>query len=249
MARRLALPLLLAALALPAAGAAEPASSGRLTVFAAASLTRALPKVDPRPRYGFGGSDQLAFQIAQGAPADVFAAASPKYPERLYRQGLVEKPVPFATNTLVLVVPKANPAHIRTVADLAKPGVKLVVGDPSVPVGAYTRTVLGNLGIAAAVLRNVVSNETDVREVLAKVALGDADAGFVYVTDARSVRGKVGVIAIRASAQPQVVYEAAVVKSSRNKRAARAFLTRLLRPAAQRRLEAFGFGPRPKPAR
>jgi molybdate transport system substrate-binding protein len=235
------------ALVLPSAISARPESSGEITVFAAASLTNVLPRIDAHAKYGFAGSDQLAFQIQQGAPADVFAAASPKYPELLYKQGLVEKPVAFATNTLVLIVPTSNPARIRTVDDLAKPGVKLVVGDPSVPVGAYTRTVLKNLGISDAVLKNVVSEETDVRGVLTKVALGEADAGFVYVTDARTVRGKVAVIAIRAAAQPQVVYEAAVVKSSKYKRADYAFLTRLIRPAAQRVLRSYGFGARPKP--
>jgi molybdate transport system substrate-binding protein len=235
------------ALVLPAATPAQPAGSGKITVFAAASLTNVLPKIDPRAKYGFAGSDQLAFQIQQGAPADVFAAASPKYPELLYQQGLVQKPIAFATNTLVLIVPKANPAHIRTVDDLTKPGVKLVIGDASVPVGSYTRTVLKNLGLSDAVLKNVVSDETDVRDVLAKVALGEADAGFVYITDAKTVRGKIGVIAIRASAQPKVVYEAAVVKSSKTKRADYAFLTRLIRPAGQKLLESYGFGPRPKP--
>jgi molybdate transport system substrate-binding protein len=243
--RVLASALLLAG-ALTSAGSAGVASSGRLTVFAAASLTDVLPKLDTRPRYGFAGSDVLAAQIQQGAPADVFAAASPKYPELLYKQGLVQKPVPFATNTLVLVVPKSNPAHIRTVDDLTRTGVKIVVGDPAVPVGSYTRTVLGNLGIAAAVLKNVVSQETDVRGVLGKVALGEADAGFVYVTDARTVRGKVKVLALRESAQPHVVYEVAVVKSSRHLQAAYRYVTRLIRPAAQRELERAGFGPRPK---
>jgi molybdate transport system substrate-binding protein len=232
---------------LPQASLARSDGSGRLTVFAAASLTDVLPAVDPRPRYGFAGSDQLAFQIQQGAPADVFLAASPKYPELLYKQGLVQKPIQFATNTLVLIVPKANPAGIHAVADLTKPGVKIVIGDPSVPVGAYTRTVLANLGISAGVLKNVVSQETDVRSVLAKVALGEADAGFVYITDAKTVTGKVAVIAIRESAQPHVVYEAAVVKSSPHLQAAYRFLTRLIRPAAQQTLERFGFGPRPKP--
>ena len=170
---------------LPGATSARPEASGRLTVFAAASLTEVFPAIDPRPRFGFAGSDQLAFQIQQGAPADVFAAASPKYPEALYKQGLVEKPIPFATNTLVLIVPKSNPAGIHSVTDLTKPGVKIVIGDPSVPVGSYTRTVLSNLGISAAVLKNVVSQETDVKGVVAKVALGEADAGFVYVTDVR----------------------------------------------------------------
>jgi molybdate transport system substrate-binding protein len=243
--------VLLAAVAvqasLPAATSAKETSSGRITVFAAASLTDVFPKLDPRVKYGFAGSDQLAFQIQQGAPADVFAAASPKYPELLYRQGLVEKPIQFATNTLVLIVPKANRAGIHTVNDLTKPGVKIVIGDAAVPVGSYTRTVLKNLGITEGVMKNVVSNETDVRNVLAKVALGEADAGFVYITDAKSVRGKVGVIAIRASAQPQVVYEAAVVKASRYKKADYAFLTRLIRPAGQKLLESFGFGPPPRP--
>jgi len=115
--------LVLAAGAAPAGTSAHAEGSGRLTVFAAASLTDVFPKLDPRPRYGFAGSDQLAFQIQQGAPADIFAAASPKYPELLYQQGLVEKPVPFATNTLVLIVPKSNPAGIHTVDDLTRPGV------------------------------------------------------------------------------------------------------------------------------
>jgi molybdate transport system substrate-binding protein len=220
-----------------------------LTVFAAASLTNVLPAIDVRPRYGFAGSDTLALQIQQGAPADVFAAASPKYPELLYKQGLVQKPVQFATNTLVLILPASNPARIHTVDDLTKPGVKIVIGDPSVPVGSYTRTVLGNLGISAAVLKNVVSQETDVRSVLGKVALGEADAGFVYLTDARSVRGKVKVIALRESAQPHAVYEVAVVKRSSHLQAAYRYVTRLIRPAAQRELERYGFGPRPKPVR
>jgi molybdate transport system substrate-binding protein len=233
--------------ALPGSTSATPEASGRLTVFAAASLTEVFPAIDPRPRYGFAGSDQLAFQIQQGAPADVFAAASPKYPEALYKQGLVEKPIPFATNTLVLIVPKSNPAHIHSVDDLTKPGVKIVIGDPSVPVGSYTRTVLTNLGISAAVLKNVVSQETDVKGVVAKVALGEADAGFVYVTDVKPVRSKVAAIAIRESAQPHVVYEVAVVKSSKALKAAYAYVTRLIRPPAQRTLVQYGFGPRPKP--
>jgi molybdate transport system substrate-binding protein len=241
--------LALAAAGLPAGSSALQGSSGRLTVFAASSLTDVFSKIDARPRYGFAGSDVLALQIQQGAPADVFAAASPKYPELLYKQGLVQKPIQFATNTLVLVVPKSNPAQIHTVEDLTKPGVKIVIGDPSVPVGSYTRTVLSNLGISAGALKNVVSQETDVRSVLGKVALGEADAGFVYITDARTVKGKVKVIALRESAQPHVVYEVAVVKSSAHLQAAYRYVTRLIRPAAQIQLERFGFGPRPKPAR
>jgi molybdate transport system substrate-binding protein len=234
---------LVVAAVLPGATAAQPVANP--TVFAAASLTQVLPAIDSRPRYDFAGSDQLAVQIQQGAPADVFAAASPKYPELLYRQGLVEKPIPFATNTLVLIVPRENLANIHSVMDLTKPGVKLVIGDASVPVGSYTRTVLNNLGITSSVMKNVVSQETDVKGVLGKVALGEADAGFVYATDAKPVLRKVGVIRIRESAQPHVVYEVAVVKQSAHLREAHSFVTRLIRPPAQRTLVRYGFGPRP----
>jgi molybdate transport system substrate-binding protein len=242
--RRTLVAALLVAAALPAATTAG-GRADRPTVFAAASLTQVLPAIDSRPRYDFAGSDQLAVQIQQGAPADVFAAASPKYPELLYQQGLVEKPIRFATNTLVLIVPRANPARIHSVFDLTRPGVKLVVGDPTVPVGAYTRTVLTNLGITAAVMKNVVSQETDVKGVLGKVSLGEADAGFVYATDVRPVLGKVGVIRIRESAQPHVVYEVAVVRKAPHLRAAYAFVTRLIRPSAQRLLVRYGFGRKP----
>ena len=102
--------------------AAQAASTPLLTVDGAASLTEVFPRIDASERYEFAGSDQLALQIAQGQPADVFAAASPRYPEQLYAQGLVEKPVVFATNTVVLIVPKRNPAGIRSVYDVAKPG-------------------------------------------------------------------------------------------------------------------------------
>jgi molybdate transport system substrate-binding protein len=249
MRRRLILAVtLLLAVLLPGGMWAGSAGSGELTVYAAASLTEVFPLIDKQPRYSFGGSDQLAFQIQQGAPADVFAAASPKYAELLYQQGLVQKPIPFATNTLVLIVPKSNPAQIHSVFDLTKPGIKLVIGDASVPVGSYTRTVLKNLGIAEAVLKNVVSQEPDVKGVVGKVVLGQADAGFVYATDVRPVLGKVGVIRIRESAQPHVVYEVAVVKNSTHLRAAYAYVTKLIRPTAQRTLVKYGFGPRPKPA-
>jgi molybdate transport system substrate-binding protein len=121
--------------------------------------------------------------------------------------------------------------------------VKLVVAAPGVPVGDYTRVVLHNLGLDD-VLSNVVSNETDVREVLAKVALGEADAGFVYTTDARTVRGRVATVGIRRSAEPIVRYAVAVVKSSAHKPAARAYVRRLLGKPAQKVLRAAGFLPR-----
>jgi len=242
---RIVIGALVLAAALPAGTPAIGLTTGRPNVFAAASLTQVFPRIDARPRYDFAGSDQLAVQIQQGAPADVFAAASPRYPELLYRQGLVEKPIRFATNTLVLIVPKSNPAGIHSVIDLTRPGVKLVIGDATVPLGSYTRTVLTTLGITSAVMKNVVSQETDVKGVLGKVALGEADAGFVYATDVRPVVGKVGVIRIRESAQPHVVYEVAVVKKAPHLQAAYAFVTRLIRPVAQRTLVRYGFGRKP----
>jgi molybdate transport system substrate-binding protein len=211
-----------------------------LTVFAAASLTNVMPQIDAHQQYSFAGSNSLAAQIRQGAPADVFASANAAIPQQLYADGLVEKPVVFTRNALILIVPKANAAGLHSVYDLRRNGVKLVVAAPGVPVGDYTRTVLHNLDLDSA-LSNVVSNETDVREVLAKVALGEADAGFVYTTDARTVRGKVATIGIRWSAQPIVQYAVAVVRSSRHKAAARAFVAKLLRPTAQMRLQAAGF--------
>jgi len=214
-----------------------------LTVFAAASLTNTFPKIDSHERYSFNGSNALAAQIRQGAPADVFASANTSIPQQLYAEGLVEKPVVFTRNALILVVPKSNPANIHSVYDLQRPGVKLVVAAPGVPVGDYTRIVLHKRGLDD-VLSNVASNETDVREVLAKVALGEADAGFVYTTDARTVRGKVATIGIRWSAQPIVKYAVAVVRSSVHKVAARAFVQRLLGKPAQRKLLADGFLPR-----
>jgi molybdate transport system substrate-binding protein len=214
-----------------------------LTIFAAASLTNVFPAIDSHPTYSFGGSNALAAQIQQGAPADLLASANTSIPKKLYEAGLVEKPILFTRNELILIVPRSNPAHIHSVFDLRRSGVKLDVAAPGVPVGDYTRTVLHNLGLDD-VLQNVVSNETDVRDVLAKVALGEADAGFVYTTDARTVRGKVATIGIRWSAQPIVQYAVAVVKSSKHLAAARAYVTKLLRPTAQRKLRAAGFLPR-----
>ena len=213
-----------------------------LTIFAAASLTNVFPQIAAKEHYSFSGSNALAAQIQQGAPADVFASANTSIPFQLYDQGLVEKPVLFTRNQLVLIVPMSNTANIHSVADVAKPGVKLVVAATGVPVGDYTRTVLRNMNLSNA-LNNVVSNETDVREVLAKVALGEADAGFVYVTDARTVRGTVATIGIRWTAQPRVTYAVAVVSASKHKAAARAWVKALLGKAAQAELRAAGFLP------
>jgi molybdate transport system substrate-binding protein len=231
--------VLVLAIALPAGVAAGAAP--RITVFAAASLTEALPKLDKAPRYNLAGSDQLAFQIRQGAPADVYAAASPKHPQQLYRDGLVSKPVTFATNALVLIVPRDNPARIRSVYDLRRRGIKLVIAERGVPIGDYTRSALAQLGLQEA-LANVVSEESDVKLIAGKVALGDADAGFVYRTDARPLRTKVIAIAVPARAQPLIAYQVAVVTSSRHQAEARAFVRLLLGARGRAALEAAGFG-------
>jgi molybdate transport system substrate-binding protein len=229
--------LLAAALVLVPSAAAGP----RLTVDGAASLTEVFPRIDRSPRYQFAGSDVLALQIQQGQPADVYAAASPKYADQLYAAGLVEKPVVFATNTVVLIAPKRNPAGIRSVYDVAKSGVKLVVGDPSVPIGAYTQKALAALKLDV----KPVSREPDVKDVVAKVALGEADAGFVYSSDVKPVQGKVLVFRIPASANPTAVYEIAIVKSTRNHAAAAAFVRRVVSKRGRALLHAAGFGPIP----
>ncbi len=248
MRRRLALGgALLAAIALAAAltlsssrGASGAHPAPR--VLAAASLTDLLPRIDPDARYSFGGSNQLAQQIRLGAPADVFLSASPRYTHELYAAGLVRKPVVFATNSLVLIVPKANPARIGAVADLGRRrGMKLVVAGPSVPIGLYTREVLKRLGLLR-VLGSAVSLEPDVKGVVTKVALGEADAGFVYATDVRPVASKVAAISLPRRSEPTVRYEAAVVVGSRRPEAAQAFLTDLLGPHGRGALQSAGFG-------
>jgi len=234
---------LAALLAFPAATSA----GGGITVYAAASLAQVLPRIDRAPRYSFAGSDQLALQIQQGAPADVYAAASPKYPELLYHSGLVAKPVVFATNKLVVIVPRSNPGHVRSVYDLRRSGLRVVIGDKSVPIGSYTRQILDTLGITADVAKNVVSEEPDVKGIVAKVALGEADAGFVYSTDAKAVATKVRVVPLPGWAQPPVRYELAVVKASGNQKAARAFVKKVLSARGRQLLKRAGFG-LPKPA-
>jgi molybdate transport system substrate-binding protein len=211
-------------------------------VFAAASLTKVFPKIAPDAKYTFGGSGALQTQIEQGAPADVFAAASPKQPAALYAKGLVDKPVEFATNTLVLIVPRSNPAHITSVSDIVKPGVKLVICNATVPCGDYARTAFANLGISSAAMKNVVSQTTDVTQTVAEVALGQADAGFVYITDAAAAKGKVAVVRLPAKAKPGAKDFIAVVKSGHHQGAARAFVAKVLSAQGQARLHAAGFG-------
>jgi molybdate transport system substrate-binding protein len=170
-------------------------------------------------------------------------------PAQLHGKGLCSKPVVFSRNTLVIVVPESNPAKLRTVYDLTRKGIKLVIAGPGVPVGSYTLQILRNMNLSAAVLPNVVSRETDVREVLAKVALGEADAGFVYATDAKVDAGKVKVLKVPAWAQPKVQYGICVVSRGANKAAAQAFVRKVLGKTGQAKLRKAGFLPRVKPLR
>ncbi len=222
-------------------GSAGPGGDIPPQVFAAASLTDVLPTIDPAATFNFAASDTLATQIREGAPADVYAAANERLPNDLFAEGLVEKPVPFVTNRLVILVGKGNPKAIRTAADLGRSGVTFVMADAGVPVGDYTRKVLDALG-APDLVGKAASQEDDVRSVTGKVALGEADAGFAYATDAFAVAKDVDPVEIPASAQPPIVYAIAVVKASRNAAAAKAFVAAVTSAKGRDALEAAGFG-------
>jgi molybdate transport system substrate-binding protein len=223
-------------------------SGGKLTVSAAASLKNALPKYEPDASYSFAGSDQLAAQIKGGAKPDVFAAANTKLPDELFKAGLVEKPVVFAGNRLVLAVP-ADGSKVKSLADLEKPGVTIAAGAPSVPVGSYTREVIGRLPPARAskVLANIRSNEPDVAGVVGKLTQGAVDAGFVYATDVQAAGGRLMAIQLPAALQPNVAYAVAVVKGTERRDQALKFVKGLVGGDGQAALMAAGFDPPPAP--
>ena len=242
MRRGLAFGVILAVAVALTAGFTSSRAEGLATVYAAASLTDVLPKVSPSSRFQFAGSNQLALQISRGAPADVFASASPVYTQDLYRNGLVEKPRAFATNSLVLAIPRSNPAKIRSIQDLAKrPKLKLVVAGAKVPIGLYTREVLKRLGLLR-VLRKAVSQEPDVKGIVGKLALGEADAGFVYATDVKAASSRLIAIPLPKRSQPTVLYEVSVVKGSKNREGALEFIADLLSTDGRRELAKAGFG-------
>ena len=246
MKRRWALPGVVALAVVCAFGANALAGEERVAaepvVLGAASLTEVLPRVEPDAGYSFGSSSGLAEQIRRGAPVDVYLSASPVYTQALYREELVRKPVAFATNSLVLIVPRSNPARIRTVFDLAtRPSLNLVVAGPKVPIGLYTREVLKRLRLLH-VLRKTVSLEPDVKGIVGKVAFGQADAGFVYRTDVGPVASRVRAIAIPARAQPTVRYELAIAREPRDVEAAQDFVISVLGPDGRRAVRAARFG-------
>ena len=241
----------MAAAAFAVAGCGGGGGKPAIKVSAATSLKDAFTKYggqfgDAQAQFSFAGSDMLAAQIQQGVKPDVFASANSKLPDALFAKGLVEKPVKFATNTLVLAVPSGD-SKVGSLSDLTKSGVKIAIGSATVPIGSYTRKVLAKLPAAEskAILANVRSNEPDVGGVVGKLTEGAVDAGFVYVTDARAAGGKVKAIALPASLQPNVVYEVAVVKGTKHAKQAQSFIDGLLSGSGRDDLLAAGFGKPP----
>jgi molybdate transport system substrate-binding protein len=197
-------------------------------------------------KQSFAGSDDLAAQIRQGVTPDVYAAANTSLPHDLYSEGLVEKPVVFATNTLVLAVPADS--DIDSIDDLADSDVKIAIGQEGVPVGDYERDVLGRLPAdqGSAILDNVGSEEPDVASIVGKLTQGAVDAGFVYITDVVATDGALTSIDLPASVEPDVAYAAAVVSATEDPAGARDFIDGLLAGDGADALEAAGFGPPPE---
>jgi molybdate transport system substrate-binding protein len=225
---------------------AAPALSGSLTVFAASSLTEAydtaqtaLKTTDPglSLTYDFAGSQALVQQIEQGAPADVFASADETNMNKLVAKGLVETPQVFAHNLLEIAVAPGNPQHITSLADLTKPGLKVVLEDPSVPAGKYARQALTKLGLTV----HSVSNPLDVKSALLTVTSGEADATVVYVTDVSAANGKAQGVPIPSAQNVLATYPIAVIKASSHQAAAQAYVAYMVSGAGQQILRARGF--------
>jgi molybdate transport system substrate-binding protein len=230
-----------------ALGLAAPAAANALNVYAASSLRDAFTQIDSSPTYSFLGSNTLQTQIERGAPADVFASASPQEAQALFKGGHCVRPVTFATNKLVLIVPKANPGAIKSVYTLRKGGLRLAVANRGVPVGSYTRALLRRLGLSTVLTKNTVSQEANVAGIVSKVALGSADAGFVYVTDGKIASDKVTAIRLPRYAQPPVRYQICQVKRSGvDAGGAASFIAKVRSNRGRGLLKAAGFGLPPK---
>lgn len=216
---------------------AQPGAEGQPTVFAAASLNKILPEIEPDANYSFDGSSGLVDQLAGGAPADVFASADERNMNRAVQEGLIDgEPRMFATNHLVLVVPKGNPGQVSGF-DSSLEGIKLVVCAEEVPCGAATKRVADANGLELA----PVSEETKVTDVLGKIASGEGDAGLVYATDAAS-SDEVEVLEVPYAADDPNTYWVAVVRDAAHPEAARAFVDSLAGEWGEQ-LQSFGFGP------
>jgi molybdate transport system substrate-binding protein len=247
-------------LSLLLACACQPAKTenGTIMVMAAASLTEPFTALADRYQelhpglkivLNFAGSQALANQIVQGAPGDIFASANLKYMQQMQDQGFVapDSSRIFAYNELVVVIPKSNPANLSTLADLAGTALKIVLAAEEVPVGSYTRQFLSladaqlRADYRARFMKNVVSNEDNVKSVLTKVSLGEADAGIVYSSDAVGAAGSVLTITIPSELNVRAEYPLAVLKESANPRAAADFVDYILSSDGQAVLAQFGF--------
>ena len=231
-----------------------------LTVLAAASLTDSFNEMGKlfesknagvRVAFNYAGSQQLAQQLDQGAPADVFASASPKYMTAAVTSRRVNQAdaQSFVKNRLVVIFPTANPAGLKTLQDLAKPGLKIDLEDKSVPAGQYSLDFLDRAikdpsfdpKFKDNVLKNVVSYETDVKAVEAKISLGEADAGIVYITDYNVAADKLGKLDIPDSLNTVAVYPIALISDSKNPDLAKAFVALVLSPEGQAIMAKYGF--------
>lgn len=247
--KALAVPAACSALLIAGCGGDEGAGEGggQLTISAAASLTAAFQAygavTEGEERFSFAGSDELAAQIRAGAPVDVFASANTSLPDALFEEGLVEEPVIFARNELVLAVPDAS--NIEAVGDLAAGGLDLVIGSEAVPVGAYTREVLGRLpgDQSDTILEQVRSEEPDVKGIVAKLVSGAGDAGFVYATDVAAADDELTAIELPPDLEPEVSYAAAVTDEASNPDGAQAFIDGLLDGGGREALLSAGFLP------
>lgn len=233
-----------------------------LTVYAASSLTEAFTQIGAnfskqtgtKVRFQFSGSQILKTQIENGAPADVLATAEPSINAQLEQNNTLESSQIFARNRLIVIVPKSGAARVKTLIDLAKPNVKLIIAQANVPIGLYSRQVLQNLeeskrygtDFAARVLKNVISEESNVRQVLLKVRLGEADAGIVYTTDVTSEL-RLNLIQIAIPERQNVIaqYPIGVLRQSKNLGLAREFMQYVLSPTGQGILQQWGFLKKP----
>lgn len=254
---RLLVPVLLL-LGATVAGAAET-----LEVAAAASLSEAFREIGTlytrktgQPvRFNFGATNELRMQIEHGARADVFASASAEEMDKAVKAGVVNDPQTFATNRLVLIVPKGNPGKIGSLKDLARPGLKLVTTHPNVPVGKYTQTLLEKLAASPAygsayreaVKKNFRSLELNVKHVASKVSLGEADGGFVYDSDCTAKLGEAVIpLAIAPAYNVQATYPIGVVTRAGHGADAARFIDFVRSAAGQAVLASFNFGPAAK---
>lgn len=224
--------------------------AGQVTVLAAASLQQAFTAIgrefeaaNPGTTvvFSFGASSALAQQVTAGAPADVFAAASTATMQQVVDTGAAGNPTVFATNSMQIAVPPADPGGVTSLADLADPDVTVALCQEQVPCGATALTVLGNAGMTIT----PVTLEPDVKAVLSKVTLGEVDAGIVYVTDVIAAGDAVRGIAIPADVNASTAYPIATLTGSGNPTAARAFVAHVLSPQGQQVLARNGFGAPP----